>query len=264
MAGRANVEEGIDVLRDRRVIREKYKAANSRLIIIDYDGVLVPQQLRPGFTIPRQDTKAVMQQLVSDSQNTVMLMSGRDKPHLELHWSPLDIVLVAEYGAQFRDRRMNWTSLFEIDDSWIERVEGAMQTLPFQYDGSFLERRTHSIAWHFRSASASTINDLPQILEAIRALPGSNSFEVHQLPDRVELAPRGVDPGSFLARWIGGRKFDLVIAVGAGRMEESLFRILTRDSVTVTVSPAMTTTARYQLKTQADVVPFLRSLPGAE
>ena len=81
------------------------------------------------------------------------------------------------------------------------------------------------------------------------------------MADRVELAPRGVDPGSFLARWIGGRKFDLVIAVGAGRMEESLFKILTRDSVTVSVSPAMTSTARYRLREQADVVPFLRSLP---
>jgi trehalose 6-phosphate synthase/phosphatase len=262
MVGRETVDERMDVTRDKRSIHEKYKGANSRLIIIDYDGVLVPEQHRPGFTIPSRETKAAIQQLVSDSQNVVMLMSGRDKPHLELHWSLFDVVLVAEYGAQFRDRRMGWTSLFDIDDSWIEHLESAMQTLPFQYDGSFLDRRTHSIGWHFMPTSADTVRDVPKIIEAIRTLPGANAFEVYCQTDRVELAPRGVDPGSFLARWIGGRKFDLVIAVGAGRMEESLFRILTRESVTVSVSPAISSTARYCLSKQADVVPFLRSLPG--
>lgn len=253
----------IDVSVDRRVVREKYNAAERRLIIVDYDGVLVPEQRRPGFVIPSKDTKATIKLLGSDPQNTVMLMSGRDRHHMELHWSPLDIVLVAEHGAQFRDRSMAWHSLFDIDDEWMDSVDAAMQTLPFEYDGSFLERRTHSIAWHFMP-STPTIQDIPQIIDAIRALPQHNSFEVYQLSDRVELAPRGVDPGSFMARWIGGRRFDLVIAVGAGRMEESLFRILTRDAVTVSVSPAMTSTARYSLKGQTDVVPFLRSLPGIE
>jgi trehalose 6-phosphate synthase/phosphatase len=255
--------EMVDISQDPRDIPDRYRSARNRLIVVDYDGVLVPDPQRPGITVPTRETKAVVHQLSGDPRNTFMLMSGRDKPHLELHWSLLNVVLVAEYGAQFRDRGMSWHSLFDIDNSWMERVSAAMQTLPFQYEGTFLERKTNSIAWHFLNGEgAKATDDIPQIMDAIRTLPRHKEFDVYRVNDRVELAPRGVDPGSFLARWIGSRKFDLVIAVGGARVEESLFTILTRDAITIAVAPPATSNARYMLRSQADVVPFLRSLAG--
>ena len=253
----------IDVTMDRRNIPDRYRDAVRRLIVVDYDGVLVPEPERPGFTIPRRDTKALVQLLCSDSKNTFILMSGRDASHLNLHWALLDIVLVAEHGAQFREYSNGWSSLFQFDDTWMDGVASAMQTLPMQYDGSFVERKTHSIAWHFMPAAAPGImNDLPQIKEALQSLPGSRRFEVFTTNGRVEIGPRGVDPGSFMARWVGGKRFDFVIAIGGGRVGESLFKVLTNEAVTISVRPAMTSTAKYCLKSQSDVVPFLRSLPG--
>jgi trehalose 6-phosphate synthase/phosphatase len=253
----------IDVTLDRRNIPQRYREASSRLIIVDYDGVLVPESGRPGFTIPNRETRAVIQLLSSDPSNTFMLMSGRDRSHLDLHWRSFDLVMVAEYGAQFKERGSTWRSLFELDDSWMDRVDATMQTLPLLYDGSFVERKSHSIAWHFMTpTSAAMKNEIPQVMEALQTLPRNKDFEVFRANDRVELAPRGVDPGSFLARWLGGKKFDFVIALGGARVEESLFRILTPEAVTVSVRPSMTSTAVYWLRSQADVVPFLRSLPG--
>jgi trehalose 6-phosphate synthase/phosphatase len=249
----------VDITLDRRNIPQRFRDAARRLIIVEYDGILVPEQGRPGFTIPSRETKSVVQLLASDARNTFMLMSGRDRQHLDLHWAPLDIVLVAEYGAQFKEHGGGWHSLFSIDNGWMERVGSAVQTLPLQYDGSFVEMKTHSIACHFMP---SANEDIPQIMEALKTLPRNKDFEVFRANDRVELAPRGVDPGTFLARWLGGKKFDIVIAIGGGRVEASLFRILTRESVTVSVRPPMTSTAGYWLRAQTDVVPFLRSLPG--
>jgi trehalose 6-phosphate synthase/phosphatase len=165
----------VDVTLDRRNIPQRYRDASRRLIIVDYDGVLVPEQGRPGFTLPTKETKSVIQLLASDPRNTFMLMSGRDRPHLELHWAPFDVVLVAEYGAQFKEHGGPWRSLFEIDDSWMERAGSAMLALPFQYNGSFIERKTHSIAWHFMSSAAE---DIPHIIEALRTLPGERDFDV--------------------------------------------------------------------------------------
>lgn len=202
-----------------------------------------------------------MQQISADPHNTVIIMSGRDKSHLDLHWSSYNIVLVAENGALYREPGIAWTSLFDIDDSWMERVGNAMRSLLFQYKGSYLESRRHSIIWHYMTpGNADVENDLDKIVSAIRALPQYGQFEVYEYHQKVELGPPGVDVGSFLTRWIGGKRFDLVMAIGSEPMHRSLSNILSQEAVTVSVSPVMTTSARYWLKSQQQVVTFLKGL----
>jgi trehalose 6-phosphate synthase/phosphatase len=213
------------------------------------------------MSIPSREVKTVLRQLSADQTNTVMLIGGRDQAHLDLHWSPFKGVLVAENGSTHREYGQPWQSLFSIDNSWMDHVRSAMKSLTFQYNGSYLESRKHSLVWHFvASADSSLAQDLPQIVAAIRSLPNANEFDLFQSRHRVELNPPGVDGGSFLARWIGGKKFDLVIAIGGDRMNQSLFRILTPDAVTVSVNPAMTSSAKYWLRSQPEVLPFLRGL----
>lgn len=251
----------IDISLDRRGIPDAYREAKRRLIIVDYDGVLVPTQREASLTLPSRETKAVVQLLADETRNSFLLLSNRDRQHLDLHWSGIDGIVVAEFGALYRDRGREWRTLFGIDDSWMDAVSTVFAGLPSQYAGSYLERRVHSMTWHYMNLPGkSTESDINRIVAALRALPLSKEFEVYQGHNQLELGPRGVDPGSFLARWIGGQKFDFVIAIGGDRMNETVFRILTDEAVTVSVNPAMTRTAKYWLRQQSDVLGFLKSL----
>jgi trehalose 6-phosphate synthase/phosphatase len=253
----------LDVTLDRRDIPDQYRATRKRLVILDYDGVLVPRR-QAGIVVPPREAKAVVQLLSGDRQNTVMLLTGSDKSDLEVHWAPFHSVLVSEHGASYREPEGEWRSVFDIDSTWVDGVASSIEPLTLQYSGSMIERRTHSLLWDYSgSRPALGEDDLTQIIGAIRALPQHGKFDIYQHQAGLELGPPGVDPGSFFARWIGGKKFDFVIAVGAGRTEKSLFRILTNEAVTVSVSPAMTSASRYWLRSQTEVAAFLTSLPAS-
>ena len=159
----------------------KYAGAKKRLLTIEYDGVLVPQQLQPGLTIPDRDIKAVIEQLAADSRNTVMLLSGRDQEHLDLHWSRRNLILVSEHGASHRNRNAGWTKFFEPANSWLDPVELSLKHFVFQYPGSFFERRRYSLSWHYGSISDRiSTSEIREVIAAIRAQANSDQFKIYQ------------------------------------------------------------------------------------
>lgn len=249
--------ETLDISR----VSEIFVPATQRLIVIDYDGVLVPYQTRPGLTIPPREVKTVVELLSNDPRTTVMLLSGRDQAHLQLHWGSHHAVLVAEYGASFRDIGKPWSSHFQLNDVWLEEVSRAMKALSFEYEETFIERKTHSIAWHYplRDGNLSE-QDIVNVITALRELSDNERFTIYRDHQTIELVPSGVNPGAFFSRWIESKTFDAVVAVCGQRTSSSLFATLPKDALTILVDADEKATARFRLGSQRDVLPLLQKL----
>jgi trehalose 6-phosphate synthase/phosphatase len=239
----------------------KYAEARRRLLIFEYDGVVVPYDLYPGLTKPGVDVLAPIKALSNDPRNVVMLLSGRDMEHLDMHWSTMQLILVAENGAYYRVPGGSWQSLFSADNQWIDRISNALNSLSFQFPESFVERKNHSVVWHHRAMKEPIADaELRQILTAITALNRQDQFNVRYDEFSLELSTAGIDAGSFVARWIGGQSFNFILTVGTSRLEEPIFGLFSKEACSVRVGSFQNSRANFHLSSQADVTPFLSQL----
>jgi len=237
----------------------KYVNARKRLLTIEYDGVLVPPQLQPGLTIPDRDIKAIVEQLAADPRNTVLIMSGRDQEHMDLHWSRRNLILAAEHGATHRNRNAGWTSLSKPANAWIDSVELSIKHLEFQFTGSFIERRRYSLAWRYGNISDRlSTSEIREVIAGIRAQPSSDQFKIYQPYRCIELRSRGLNHPDFVRTWIGMQEFDYILGIG---VDESSFPIFDfpKSIIPVTLTSA-TERSTHILDSSAEVVSLLNSL----
>ncbi|MBY0435014.1 MAG: trehalose-phosphatase [Cyclobacteriaceae bacterium] len=242
-----------------------YRKANSRLVLLDYDGTLVPFDLHPNLTKPSLNAKTILHQMALDSKNSVVLISGRDKENLEAYWADLNIVLAAEHGGFFKRPGENWATLSPYMSSfeWLNKVSSALHALSFQYEGSFVEKKHFSVAWHYRAiADRVTDADVRQILAALRSLPLQEDFLISNSEYTIELRARGIDKGSAVARWAGNQYFDFIMAIGDSQTDEDMFKIFGSTAYTIRVGKTTNTAANYFIRSQSEVLPFLNGLIG--
>jgi trehalose 6-phosphate synthase/phosphatase len=238
----------------------KFSTATRRLLTMEYDGVLVPAQMHPGLTVPDRDTKAIIDELAADSRNTLMILSGRDKEHLDLHWSGRNLVLVAEHGAAYKNRSERWATFFEPPNGWIDEMERSLRALVFQFSGSFIERRQYSITWHYgRISDRISTSEIREVIAGIRALPTSEYFKIYQPYQSIELRSRGLSHPAFISTWVGQQKFDFILSIG---VDESSFPVFDLSTASIPVKLTTDVIERFTgvLDSQTEVIPFLNAL----
>src|SRR5262249_11312306 len=81
-------------------IREAYLRASRRLLILDYDGTLVPFADLPHQAAPPAAVLKVLASLAADSSNCVALSSGRRTRDMDQWFGMIQgLWLIAEHGA---------------------------------------------------------------------------------------------------------------------------------------------------------------------
>jgi len=242
------------------VVRE-YSQSRTRLILLDYDGTLVPFNPDYRLTVPAENVISLLHELAADTKNSVILISGRDRHYLEGYFKNAPFTLVAEHGGYYKNSKSAWNTMFAVSMNWIPQALAALQALVFQYEGSYVEQKTFSVAWHYRTiAERITESDRRQIIGALRAMPEYGQFVIYDGGFTVELRTPGIDKGSFVSRWVGGRYFDFIMSIGDGQTDEDVFRILRDDAYSIKVGRSDDTSANFYLESQQGVLPFLLNL----
>lgn len=248
----------------QNIVRD-YCRTKTRLILLDFDGTLVPFDLDHKLTTPGKGVLSLLYSLAADTRNSVILISGRDKEYLEAHFNAIPITLVAEHGGYYKNPGGYWNTIFVSSMEWVPRAFTALHALSFQYEGSFVEQKTFSLAWHYRLlADKVTESDKRQILAALRTLPEHEQFIIVDSELTIELRTPAIDKGSFVARWVGGRYFDFIMAIGDSQTDEDIFKILRTDSYTIKVGKSLSSSANFYLESQKGVLPFINTLLDGE
>jgi trehalose 6-phosphate synthase/phosphatase len=73
----------------------------------------------------------------------------------------------------------------------------------------------------------------------------------------------GINKGQAALKWISGREWEFMLAVGDDLTDEDLFRELPEGafSIKVGLSPSR---AKFRFKNQNEVVPFLKAIKNAK
>jgi trehalose 6-phosphate synthase/phosphatase len=237
-----------------------YAAARKRLILLDYDGTLVPFSDWPRKAVPGEETIPLVEALVGDEKNDVVIVSGRDKDTLEEWLGALDIGLVAEHGAWIKHRGGEWRMPGSLKSDWKSQVRPLLELYVDRTPGSFVEEKGFSLSWHYRKTDPgwgslrarelrADLADLTANL-AIGVLEGSKVIEVKDV---------GVNKGRAVLGWLEGGSYDFVLAAGDDWTDEEMFGALPESAYTIKVGRGVST-ARFNLESYRDVRSLLKQL----
>jgi len=242
-------------------IAADYARAQKRILFLDYDGTLVPFNVKPQEARPSEAILKLLFKLSRDTANQVVIISGREKETLEDWLGMLPVVMVAEHGGFYKEDGQPWESWIEDEAAWKRKVLPFFHSLTLQFKGSFIEEKHFSIVWHYRSVVDEIhVHDKKRIFSALQSWTGNNEFSVYDEDCTLEFRTPGIDKGTFVKAYTKHRSADFVLALGDGKTDEDIFKALDAGSYSIKVGDSSDSSARFFLDKQENVVSFLTTL----
>jgi trehalose 6-phosphate synthase/phosphatase len=246
-------------------ILDSYRNSYKRIIFLDYDGTLVPFSRFPELAVPAERTIKLIKNLSEDTRNQVVIISGRIRSFLEEFFGSLNVHLIAEHGAFVKVPNHKWICEVDSDQGWKPAIFPILQRYTNHCNGSFIEEKTTSLAWHYRNAEVDVVSiKAKEMREELREFI-SNDTRLCMMEGMkvIEVRRAGYDKGYAALRYLKDNGFDFILAIGDDKTDEDLFRVLPPHSFTLKVG-LVPSLAKYNLKNQTEVAKFITSLVTSE
>jgi trehalose 6-phosphate synthase/phosphatase len=246
----------------RRELASRLATTDALLLLLDYDGTLVPFTPTPELARPDRDLLNLLRALAARPDTEVHLVSGRPQNTLQEWVGDLPIWLHAEHGFLSRDPvTRQWVPAAELGGSWREPVLAMLREITQRTPGSLVEVKAAALAWHYRMADQETgarrANELRLHLNQVLS---NQPVEILAGNRVIEIRPYGVHKGRIVPPLSPERQAaTTIVAVGDDRTDEDLFAALPPEAITIRVGPGATR-ARFRLDGVAGVRDLLRSL----
>jgi trehalose 6-phosphate synthase/phosphatase len=215
-------------------LQRRFARARSRTILLDYDGTLREIEPHPDLAVPTREIRKLLRDLAALPESDVHIVSGRRRRNLEHWFGQLPIHLCAEHGYLAKAPGGDWRTLLELDLSWMRPIERLLRRVAADVPGAHVERKSCSVAWHYREAEPEygswraheLLNDLGQHL-------ANASPEILQGHRVVEVRARGVDKGVYVREVLpdGREPTRFVLGLGDDRTDHDLLDALPSGSV---------------------------------
>ena len=242
-------------------ILTRYKEAEERLIMLDYDGTLVGFQPVPEKAVPDKALKELLTKLSTDKKNTVVIMSGRDKDFLEKWFSDIkNINLVASHGMYMKRSNTDWKMTIKPDNKWQESVLPVMLLFQNRMPGSLIEEKDFSLAFHYRRCDPEMAEIKINELRAALATMVESSFLIVQEGHKVlEIIDSKFNKGNAASLLLSGKKFPFIFGAGDDRTDENLFKSMDKDAYSIKVGRGETA-AHYRVNSWRSLRGLLRKM----
>ena len=253
---------------DKRELVSSFQAAEKRLLILDYDGTLVPIDVDPSKTAPSRELLALLAELCSDPRTVVAVVSGRRKADLEKWLGAVPgLMLAAEHGALVRSSSpAEWESSMPAQSNldWKNNVRDLFQHFVDRAPGSFIEEKEYAVVWHYRRVEPEfgewLASELTALLGGLLADTDARATRGRKI---VEVRPGWANKGAFTsALVVRYPEATFRLAVGDDLTDEDIFEQLGPDAFTFHVGQRHSR-ARYALPDTRAVLRLLRELPVA-
>ena len=230
---RARRPPTVDATIEARLTR-RFARARRRTILLDYDGTLREFEVHPDLAQPTPAIRALLRSLAALPDTDVHIVSGRRRRNLEQWFARIPIHLCAEHGYLARSPGEEWRTLVDLDLTWLRPIERLLRRVAADVPGAHVERKSCSVAWHYRQAereygswrARELLNDLHQHLAGAPA----EILVGHQV---VEVRALGVDKGVYVRSLFpdGKESTHFVLGLGDDRTDHDLLDALPSGSV---------------------------------
>ncbi len=233
-----------------------------RLLLLDYDGTLVPIADRPPDAVPGANIIELLTRLAADPRNRVFVISGRKSEDLE-RWlgNVPHLGLAPEHSARWRFPGSHEWHGHTAPHEWKQTVRPILQHYVDRTPGSFIEEKGFALVWHYRTADPEfgewLATELVSMLEGMLADTELRAYRGKKI---VEVKPPWANKGAIVPELLAAYPdTGFLCAMGDDRTDEDLFAALPKDAWSIFVGDGVTK-AKYRLARPADVSRVLQRL----
>ncbi len=252
------MKKEIDKPRKKNIV-EQFRQAEKRLIILDYDGTLVPFHPDPAAALPPPSLLSLVQKLLNFQGVEMAIVSGRNKAFLDNIFTDPRLMILAEHGA-YRRIGGEWRSLYRKDLQWQSEIVRIMQEFTGNTPGSFIEKKETSIVWHYRKSDkwlaelrvGQLINKLiyPCTRRQLHLMRGNKI---------VEVKPAEYTKGTAVRQNFRLREYPFILAAGDDTTDEDMFDALPKEAITIKIGQP-SEKSKFTIAGSDDLIRLLRQL----
>ena len=243
-------------------VRKRIHTAPTLVLVLDYDGTLVPFAPTPELAFPDAELLSLLTQLTQRPGTEVHVASGRDRFTLEKWLGHLNLAIHAEHGFWNRARgSSDWAAAGKVTEGWRDKARAIMEEFAARTPGSLVEEKTASLCWHFRRCEPEFASMQERELRLhLAELFRNHAVEVLRGSKIVELRQIGVHKGLILSRLEADLETDsCLVAIGDDTTDEDMFANLPENGIGIHVGAGLSR-APFRLADHFAVRKFLQEL----
>lgn len=183
---------------------------SAHALFLDFDGTLTELAPRPEAVRVASGLIPTLRALHAQLGGALAIVTGRPEADIDRFLAPLRLPLASEHGAQYR---LTDTSIPAITPPHLAAVAHAAQALAAHHPGLLVERKSASVALHYRQVQH--LEDLCYDTLA-RAMQGIEGVEILRGKCVFEVKARGVNKGQAIVDFMGQAPFAGRIPVFVG------------------------------------------------
>jgi len=253
----------------RARITERFVRARRRTFLLDYDGTLREIASHPDLAAPTREIVDLLRDLARLPDTDVHVISGRRQDTLEQWFGDLPVYLCAEHGFVARGPDGRWERQLDVDLAWLPRIERLLRRVTADVPGTLVERKSCSVAWHYRQAEPEYgAWRARELLVAIEQLLLGAPAEILLGHRVIEVRARGVNKGAYVRKLFpqGKPASHFVLAAGDDRTDFDLYTAMPVGSIGLLVGHLqqrardVASRDRYVVNSPRAVRTMLRSL----
>jgi len=195
-----------DHLDDMEQLSDMFQKAGRRIILLDYDGTLIPVEDN-GFRGPSRQAIRALRALCEDTRSIVFVVSGRGRSYLQEWFGSIEnLGLAAEKGYFVRwpkrwqglrkdTSKSEWEMVCKANMKWKTLAMEVVEEYTAHVDGSWIEDKESAIVWHFDDCDVDfgklQAGELDKYLMRI-VNPEHAEVTVSAFSRHLEVKPKGV------------------------------------------------------------------------
>ena len=241
-------------------MRAEYRISKKRLLLLDYDGSLVPFNRDYRDAKPPTSLLNLLKKFCDDERNEIVIISGRSSEDLDNWFGDLRVNLVSEHGAAKKTKASKtWKILERSDTDWKQILLPVLEKYARLTPGAKVEIKPHSLVWHYRDASSYHAQKYLVIIKhTLKPILKNYKLELLQGNKVLEIKNPFITKANAARPWLM-KKYEFELTIGDDVTDESIFNILPEDSYSIKVGRGRTA-ARFRLVSSKNVIGLLESL----
>jgi len=259
--GRGRHHRKVMTVGDRSNVLDSYEAAESRLIILDYDGTLRDFVASPRALLaqPSLRLRRLIKRLAEDERTNLAIVSGRPRKALDRWFRGINVTLIAEHGA-WSKYDGKWSRVESDFGNTKKQLKPILERFVARTAGAEIEEKDYSLVWHYRNVvpelayvrSGELKRELVNVIE-------DDDIGIYSGEKIIEIKPVEISKGAAALELNAIYEPDFILVAGDDFTDEDMFRELAHQAVTVKVGPGHTR-ARFRLNTVAEMNQLLEEL----
>jgi trehalose 6-phosphate synthase/phosphatase len=242
-------------------IIDKYKKADKKLVLLDYDGTLVTYRPKPEQAVPSVSLLDILKRLARQRETELIIISGRDHADIDYLLGDLPIRIIAGHGAIMKENGL-WINQVSDDIMWKETIRPVLEHIRLKCPDSFIEDKHFSLAWHYRNTDhKSAFGYSRQLIKQLEKFSEQLGLKILDGNKVVEIMHKEIGKGIAVRKLLAGEKYDFILSIGDDVTDEEIFELFTDSLEAVTIKVGNgSTNAKYYFSSVEEVVLLLKLL----